>query len=283
MNSFGTTSRIGYDSSKFYARRMFGGNDSDPNSEIQPENDIGAFANTVLCADSRNLSKIPDSSVHLAVTSPPYNVGKDYDKDLMLDEYMEMLGDVFSESYRILVEGGRACINIANVGRKPYVPYHAMIIQIMLECGFSMRGEIIWEKGAGAGTSTAWGSWCSASNPTLRDTHEYILVFSKGSFGRGRGDSTITKEQFLEYTKSVWRFGPESAKKIGHPAPFPVELARRCIQLYTFKNDVVFDPFCGSGTTGVAAVESARRYLMVDSDKKYVNIAKNRVSTLQAF
>ncbi len=281
MSSFGTTSRVGYDSSKFYSRRMFG--NMDTNSEEQPENDIGRFANTVLCADSRKLAKIPDSSVHLMVTSPPYNVGKDYDEDLMADEYMAMLDDVFAETYRLLVDGGRACINIANVGRKPYVPYHAMIIQSMLGNGFNMRGEVIWEKGAGAGSSTAWGSWCSASNPTLRDTHEYILIFNKGRFGRGKGNSTITKDQFLECTKSVWKFGPESAKKVGHPAPFPVELPRRCIQLYTFEGDVVFDPFCGSGSTGVAAVESSRRYLLVDSSKEYVKIAKNRLSTLQAF
>lgn len=281
MSSFGTTSRVGYDSRKFYSRRMFGSMISD--SEVRPENDIGEFANTVLCEDSRNLDKIPDSCVHLAVTSPPYNVGKDYDEDLLIDEYVGMLADVFAETYRLLVDGGRACINIANVGRKPYVPYHAMIIQLMLDCGFNMRGEVIWEKGAGAGTSTAWGSWCSASNPTLRDTHEYILIFNKGRYGRGKGNSTITKDQFLEYTKSVWRFGPESAKKVGHPAPFPVELPRRCIQLYTFEGDVVFDPFGGSGSTGVAAVESSRRYLLTDSNEKYVQVARNRLSTLHAF
>ena len=126
MSRFGTTSRVGYDSGKFYSRRMFGDMDTN-NSEAQPENDIGRFANTVLCADSRKLAKIPDSSVHLMVTSPPYNVGKDYE-DLMFDEYVDMLGYVFAETYRLLVDGGRACINIANVGKKPYIPYHALII-----------------------------------------------------------------------------------------------------------------------------------------------------------
>ena len=250
--------------------------------DSEEENDIGRYANIVLNGDSRKLDMMPSSSVHLMVTSPPYNVGKDYDEDLDIDEYVSLLHDVFTETYRLLVNGGRACINIANVGRKPYVPYHSLIIQSMLDIGFNMRGEVIWDKGSGAGTSTAWGSWKSASNPTLRDTHEYILVFSKGKFGRDKKgrNSTITRDEFLKYTKSVWAFKPESAKKVGHPAPFPVELPHRCIQLYTFENDVVFDPFCGSGSTGVAAVQSNRRYLLVDSNKEYVGVAKNRLKQM---
>ena len=166
------------------------------------------------------------------VTSPPYNVGKDYDDDLTLAEYLSFLKRVWAETYRVLVPGGRACINVANLGRKPYIPLHAFIIHDMNEIGFLMRGEIIWDKGASASSSTAWGSWQSASNPTLRDTHEYILVFSKGNFRRekldGRTD-TISKEEFLEFTKSVWSFAAEFAKKIGHPAPFPIELPYRLI------------------------------------------------------
>ena len=279
MSSFGTTQRISYDSTPFYARKMFKPRNIDDSEE---ENDLGKYANTVLKGDSRKLDKIPSSSVHLMVTSPPYNVGKDYDEDLDIDEYVSLLHDVFSETYRLLINGGRACINIANVGRKPYIPYHSLIIQSMLDIGFNMRGEVIWNKGSGAGASTAWGSWKSASNPTLRDTHEYILIFSKGKFGRDKKGhtSTITRDAFLEYTKSVWMFRPESAKKVGHPAPYPTELPHRCIQLYTFENDVVFDPFCGSGSTGVAAVQSNRRYLMVDSNKKYVSVTKNRIKNL---
>ena len=235
-----------------------------------------------MCKSSENLSEIPDSSIHLMITSPPYNVGKNYDADLDLDEYFKMLDGVFAQTYRLLVNGGRACINIANVGRKPYIPYHKFVIDSMIKNRFLMRGEIIWEKGAGAGTSTAWGSWRSASNPTLRDTHEYILVFSKGSFGRKKENKkdTITRDEFLEYTKSVWSFKPESAKKINHPAPFPVELPYRCIQLYSFKGDVIFDPFCGSGSTGVAAIQSGRHFLLVDKNKDYVKIAKKRIKKL---
>lgn len=277
MNGFGGTSRVNHDSTNFYGRKIY----ETPivQNEDSLENPLGKYVDSVLCKNSVNLVNIPDSSVHLMITSPPYNVGKDYDSDLGLDEYFEMLNKVFAETNRILVNGGRVCINIANVGRKPYIPYHKFIIDSMTKNGFLMRGEIIWQKGAGAGASTAWGSWKSASNPTLRDIHEYILVFSKGKFGRKREDriNTITKEEFLEYTKSIWSFNPESAKKVNHPAPFPVELPYRCIQLYSFKNDVVFDPFCGSGSTGIAAIKSGRRFLLVDKNRKYVKIAKDRV------
>lgn len=278
MNGFGSTKRVNHDSSQFYNRKMF---ENIATDQTESSNDIGKYLDTVLCKNSENLKQIPDSSVNLMVTSPPYNVGKDYDKDLYLEEYVSMLERVFAETYRLLTNGGRACINIANVGRKPYIPYHKFIIDAMLKNGFLMRGEVIWEKGAGAGTSTAWGSWLSASNPVLRDTHEYILIFSKGKFNRISKDrqSTITRDEFLEYTKSVWSFKPERAKTVNHPAPFPVELPHRCIQLYTFKGDIVFDPFCGSGSTAIAAINSNRHYLMVDSNSDYVKTAKSRIKT----
>ena len=276
MNGFGSTQRINHDSSKFYSRKLFADITID---ETEIENKIGKYLDVVLCKNSRRLKQIPSSSVHLMVTSPPYNVGKDYDDDLNLTEYMEMLDDVFSETYRILVNGGRVCINIANVGRKPYIPYHKFIMDAMLKNGFLMRGEIIWQKGAGAGSSTAWGSWLSASNPVLRDTHEYILIFSKGKFNRKskEKESTISRDEFLEYTKSVWTFNPERAKKVNHPAPFPIELPYRCIQLYTFKNDIVFDPFCGSGSTAISAINSQRHFLMIDNNEDYVKTTKSRI------
>jgi site-specific DNA-methyltransferase (adenine-specific) len=187
---------------------------------------------------------------------------------------------VWKETYRVLVPGGRACINIANVGRKPYIPLAASITQNMIDLGFLMRGEIIWDKAASASTSTAWGSWQSATNPTLRDTHEYILVFSKGSYRRQKMDgrqSTISKEEFLEFTKSVWGFPSESAKKVGHPAPFPVELPYRLIQLYTFSNEVVLDPFMGSGQTAIAARRAGRHFLGYEISEDYLRLAQKRI------
>jgi site-specific DNA-methyltransferase (adenine-specific) len=213
------------------------------------------------------------------VTSPPYNVGQEYDQDLDLEEYRQLLKAVCREVYGKLVVGGRACINVANLGRRPYIPLHSFIISDMLDIGYLMRGEVIWDKAASAGSSTAWGSWMSASNPVMRDVHEYILIFSKGSMGRpGEGrTSTIAREEFLEYTKSVWTFPAESAIRIGHPAPFPVELPYRLIQLYTFEGDVVLDPFCGSGTTCIAAIRSNRHYVGFDNNEEYVELARNRI------
>jgi site-specific DNA-methyltransferase (adenine-specific) len=279
-STFGVSKREGHDSSPFYNRKMYEAiNINEKIPEI--ENSIPPnVLDKVLCQDSRKMNNIPDSSVHLMVTSPPYNVGKEYDEDLELNGYFEMLKDVFTETYRVLVSGGRACINIANVGRKPYIPYHKFMIDTMLDVGFLMRGEIIWNKAAGAGTSTAWGSWSSASNPTLRDTHEYILVFSKEKFSRNKKkkESTITRDEFLEFTKSVWVFQPESAKKVGHPAPFPLELPYRCIQLYTFKGEVVLDPLCGVGTTAMASVKTGRHYICLDNDPEYIEKSIKRIN-----
>jgi site-specific DNA-methyltransferase (adenine-specific) len=174
---------------------------------------------------------------------------------------------------------------VANLGRKPYIPLHAYIIKDMKDLGFLMRGEIIWDKGASASTSTAWGSWKSPANPTLRDTHEYILVFSKGTFSRKKlpdRESTITKEEFLEYTKSVWTFPAESARRVGHPAPFPVELPYRLIQLYTFSGEVVLDPFMGSGSAALAALKAGRRYVGYEIDEDYVKLAEKRIRAFLA-
>lgn len=150
----------------------------------------------------------------------------------------------------------------------------------MLEIGFLMRGEIIWNKDTSASPSTAWGSWLSAKNPTLRDIHEYILVFSKDTFKREnprKRKSTISKNEFLEFTKSVWTFPAVSAKRIGHPAPFPVELPYRCIQLYTFEGEVVLDPFMGSGQTAIAAIKTGRYYVGYEIDEKYVKLSKKEL------
>jgi site-specific DNA-methyltransferase (adenine-specific) len=228
------------------------------------------------------MKELPNNSVHLMITSPPYNVTKEYDNDLTLTEYLQLLENSFRETYRVLVNGGRACINIANLGRKPYIPLHSYIIKDMLEIGFLMRGEIIWNKASSASPSTAWGSWLSAANPVLRDIHEYILIFSKETYSHARKEkeSTISKEEFLEWTKSVWTFPAVSAKKIGHPAPFPEELPTRLMKLYSFKSDVILDPFLGSGTTSLSAVKNGRNYIGYDTNKKYIQLADKRITEL---
>jgi len=277
-SSFGSPGREGHDSSAFYKTRLYTER-AQIESEAYIENLIDEV-DVIFNRSSEEMNELPDNSVHLMVTSPPYNVGKEYDNDLTLEEYLSFLMRVWKETYRVLVPGGRACINVANVGRKPYIPLHASIMRDMIDLGFLMRGEIIWDKAASASTSTAWGSWQSATNPTLRDTHEYILVFSKGSFRRDKMDgrtSTISKDEFLEFTKSVWGFPSESAKKVGHPAPFPVELPYRLIQLYTFSNEIVLDPFMGSGQTALAALKAGRRFVGYELIEEYCILANRRV------
>lgn len=286
-SSFGVSKREGHDSSKYYDTRMY--------QAIPKQSDVGDpqefpefLRDSLICGDSRDMSMIPPNSVQLMVTSPPYNVTKEYDEDLSLQEYLSMLRGVFSETYRVLAPGGRAVINIANVGRKPYIPLTSYVNMIMLELGFLMRGEVIWDKSASAGSSTAWGSFKSASNPCLRDVHEYILIYSKGSFklertkqerANGR-DDTIEKQEFIDLTKSIWRFPTASAKRIGHPAPFPNELPRRCIEFYTFKGDVVLDPFIGSGSTACAAKSTGRSYIGYDISQEYIELAEQRINQL---
>lgn len=281
-SSFGTTSRISHDSTPYYRSRLYDGLQSAKPAPPLPDAPFPAqYEDVILPHSAEHMHEIPDRSVHLMVTSPPYNAAKAYDRDLSLEEYLQFLKTVFAETCRVLVYGGRACVNVANLGRKPYIPLSDYISQIMLELGFLMRGEIIWYKGAGAGVSMAWGSWQSAANPVLRDTHEYILVFSKGAFSRkkpqGKAD-TITREQFMEWTKSVWTLNPESAQKVGHPAPFPVELPYRLIQLYSFQGDIVLDPFMGSGSTAIAARRAGRKFIGYEIDPQYVRLAEERLA-----
>ncbi len=278
-SSFGTPGRINHDSTKFYNSRLYEGVAQDKKVEYKEIKIDKQNLNRIFCKSSENMSELPENSIHLMITSPPYNVTKEYDENLSLEEYLNFLTKVMSETYRVLVPGGRACINIANLGRKPYIPMHSYIIQKMLDIGYLMRGEIIWNKASSASPSTAWGSWLSAANPVLRDIHEYILIFSKETFSRKKGkkENTIKKEQFLEWTKSVWTFPAVSAKKIGHPAPFPEELPYRLIQLYSFKDDVVLDPFVGSGTTCLVALKTGRNYIGYDNNPDYVKLAEKRI------
>jgi site-specific DNA-methyltransferase (adenine-specific) len=280
-SKFGSPGRASHDSAPFYGSRLYQGQPLEHITDYV-ENSIPAdHMDRIFHGSAENMVELPDNSIHLMVTSPPYNVGKEYDDDLTMPEYLGFLEKVWAEVFRLLVPGGRACVNVANLGRRPYIPLHAWIISSMLRLGYLMRGEVIWNKAASASPSTAWGSWKSATNPTLRDVHEYILVFSKGAFKRQKSvprENTISKEEFLEFTKSVWTFPAESASKVGHPAPFPVELPYRLIQLYSFKDEVVLDPFMGSGQTALAALKACRHYVGYEINPQYISLANARIN-----
>jgi len=279
--SFGSVVRESHSSKKFYSSKLFEEFEIPKKIEFKQQSIEKDKLNRFYCKSSEVMDEVPDDSVHLMITSPPYNVGKEYDNDLTLDEYLALLTRVFSEVKRKLVTGGRACINMANIGRKPYIPLHAMVIEIMLDLGFLMRGEIIWDKSASGGGSCAWGSWRSASNPVLRDYHEYILVFSKDSYSKNKKQvkkDTIERDDFIEWTRSVWKFPAVNAKRIGHPAPFPIELPHRLINLYSYEGDVVLDPFAGSGSTAIAAIQNKRNFICYDIKQEYIDLAKKRIS-----
>ena len=246
--------------------------------EKHQENNVSLIKNKIFNKSSEDMNELVDNCVSLTVTSPPYNIGKDSDLELNDEEYWKMINKVFSETYRVTKSGGRLVVNVANLGRKPYIPFSKYFTEALIEIGFIMRGEIIWQKSKGANANFAWGSWLSASNPVIRDIHEYCLVFSKDSMkNSGGGKSTIEKDEFMESTLSIWNITPEKAKKIGHPAPFPVELPKKFINLYSFKDDLILDPFIGSGTTAVASKLLKRKYVGYEINKNYIEIANNRL------
>lgn len=291
-SNFGVGRREGHDASAFYARFEA--------PEVSTDTDVAradAVEAPFVCGDARKMDTIADGSVALVVTSPPYFAGKQYEEELDRDgvpasylEYLELLHDVFAECKRKLEPGGRMAINVANLGRKPYRSLSADILGILQDdLRLLPRGEVIWQKAEGASGSCAWGSFRSAANPVLRDITERVVVVSKGRFDRARSakqrqleglpfESTLTTDEFLAATLDMWSIAPESARRVQHPAPFPVELPERLIQLYTYRHDLVVDPFMGSGSTLVAAARAGRRYAGYDLDPDYVALARDRVT-----
>ena len=297
---FGTSKREGHDSSPFYSR--FARQKSVPTgllSDFDRKVDhiwTGDASDMDACiAQGPNDKVLPNNSVALVVTSPPYFAGKEYELSTETDgipsnynEYLTMLEAVFQQCYQKLEPGGRIAINVANLGRKPYRSLSADVIEILQKLNYNLRGEIIWVKSEAQNGSCAWGSFRSASNPVLRDLTERIIIGSKGTYERTLTaaqrkkrdlpfENTMTRDAFITYSTDLWHFEPESATRVGHPAPFPLELPRRLINFYTYKGDLVLDPFIGSGTTAVAALETERSYAGFDLFPEYVAIADERI------
>jgi site-specific DNA-methyltransferase (adenine-specific) len=291
-SNFGVSGRESHDASGFYDR-FRAPELSDDTTLLAP----APIAEPLVVGDARDMATVPDGSVALVVTSPPYFAGKAYEEELAADgipssylEYLKMLTEVFAECVRTLEPGGRIAVNVANLGRRPYRNLAADVTRILEhDLGLLLRGEIVWQKGEGASGSCAWGSYRSASNPVLRDLTERIVIASKGRFDRALpvakraakdlpSESTVLTDEFLSMTLDVWSIPPESARRVGHPAPFPVELPEQLIRLYTFADDLVLDPFMGSGSTMVAASRLGRRYVGYDLDPDYVALAQARVA-----
>jgi DNA modification methylase len=296
-SAFGVGRREGHDASGFYARFT---------PPLLSDDDTVARPNTldsIWVGDARNMDthgSVADRSVALAVTSPPYFAGKEYEQAMGVGhvpadfaDYLNMLHDVFAQCFAKLEPGGRIAVNVANLGRKPYRSLAADVIDLLVGLGFLLRGEIVWQKSRAAGGSCAWGTYQRPGNPVLRDVSERIVVASKGRFDRAvpaderaraglPHEGTITMDEFVDATTDVWDLPAESATRVGHPAPFPVELPRRLIELYTYRGDLVLDPFMGSGSTAVAAVRTERHFVGFDTDTEYVALAERRVADERA-
>ncbi len=291
-SSFGVGRREGHDASGFYAR-FPSPVVSDDDTVVRP-----SAVDRLWVGDARamdHVGQVADGSVALVVTSPPYFAGKEYEEALGVGhvpadyvEYLTMLHDVLARCVAKLEPGGRLAINVANLGRKPYRSLSADIVGILQDLGLLLRGEIVWRKSLAAGGSCAWGTYQRPGNPVLRDVTERVVLASKGRFDRARTpeqrrseglphEGSMTMDEFVDATTDVWDLPAESATRVGHPAPFPVELPRRLIELYTYRGDLVLDPFLGSGSTAVAALRTGRHYLGFDTDADYVALAERRL------
>lgn len=292
-SNFGVGKRENHDSSGFYERFHMPRLSDDDTVNLAPAVD------QIWVHDARDMHELPDNSVALVVTSPPYFAGKAYEEALGegaipadYAEYIGMLTDVFQECERVMEPGGRIAVNVANLGRKPYRSLSADVIDVLTGLGFLLRGEVIWQKARGAGGNCAWGSFQRPGNPVIRDLTERVIIASKGRFDRAlnakerarRGlpsEGSIFRDEFMEATTDLWEIAPERASRVGHPAPFPVELPERLIHLFTYRDDLVLDPFMGSGTTGVAAVTTGRHFAGYDTDESYAEAARNRIQAAQ--
>jgi site-specific DNA-methyltransferase (adenine-specific) len=245
------------------------------------------FVNRIICADAlRALARIPDKSIDLIITSPPYNFGHAYAQDPHDDthewnRYFEQLLAVWRECERVLKSGGRIAVNIQPLF-SDYVPTHHVISHQLSSLGLLWKAEFLWEKNNYNAKYTAWGSWKSPSMPYIKYTWEFIEVFDKASHKKGgrREDIDITADEFKEWVLGRWSFPPEiRMKDYHHPAMFPEELPRRLMKLFSYKNDIVLDPFNGAGTTSLVAWKLHRRFIGIDVSRQYCDMALKRLVT----
>lgn len=234
--------------------------------------------------DARQPWPVAPASVHLICGSPPYYGAKRkvtydlYDYAPSLPTWAEDLAAVARQAYQALAPGGRLVVNVANSERKPYHDLASLAGGAMVAAGFELRGQVIWDKGRHT-LGTGWGSWQLASAPSLRDQHEYLVIGQKGARldVAGYPRRAWLPKDFASLTASVWRINPESAKRVGHPAPYPVELARRLVRLYTAPGMLVLDPWLGSGSTAIAALLEECRSVGFDLSARYLDIARARI------
>jgi DNA modification methylase len=256
------------------------------NSVLSSEpREILPFVNRIVCADAHQaLARIPDRSIDLIITSPPYNFGHSYAQDPHDDThewniYFEQLLTVWRECERVLKTGGRMAVNIQPLF-SDYVPTHHVISQQLASLGLLWKAEFLWEKNNYNAKYTAWGSWKSPSMPYIKYTWEFIEVFDKATHKKaGRcEDIDITADEFKEWVRGKWSFPPEMRMKdYSHPAMFPEELPRRLMKLFSYKNDIVLDPFNGAGTTTLVAWKLHRRFIGIDVSQQYCDMALQRL------
>jgi len=268
------------------ARIRRGSQDAQQDLHTEESSDILPFVNRIICGDAKEiLSHIPDRSIDLIITSPPYNFGHSYAQDSHDDthewnEYFEKLLCVWRECERVLKPGGRMAVNVQPLF-SDYVPTHHIISQQLSGLGLLWRAELLWEKNNYNAKYTAWGSWKSPSMPYIKYTWEYIEIFDKESHKKAgrREDIDITAEEFKEWVFGKWTFPPETRMKdYDHPAMFPEELPRRLMKLFSYKNDLVIDPFNGAGTTTLVAQKLERRFIGIDISEQYSDTAIARLA-----
>lgn len=248
-------------------------------SLIQGYDNIKLYCDSVL-----NKNSLDINSVDLFVTSPPYNVGIEYNSvtdDNQYETYLEFTNKWLCNCFLWGKQGARLCLNIPLDKNKGGIQsVGADFIQIAKKIGWKYHTTIIWNE-SNISRRTAWGSWLSASAPYIIAPVELIVVLYKNAWKKAyKGVSDISKEEFLEWTNGLWSFNGESKKRVGHPAPFPRELPKRCIKLFSYVGDVVCDPFTGSGTTMIEALANKRKFLGLEIDKEYCSLAVKRLFSI---